>query len=98
MMATAAYSQTDVGEGEKLTRQGDGSGAPCIACHGADGGGNEVGGFPRLAALNAGQLAKLMFDYYAVLRISAIMKPNVDNLTEQQMKNIAAYYASFLAP
>ncbi|HTN32375.1 MAG TPA: c-type cytochrome [Marinobacter sp.] len=98
MMATAAYSQTDVGEGEKLTRQGDGSGAPCIACHGADGGGNEVGGFPRLAGLNAGYLAKQMFDYNAGLRISAIMQPNVDNLTEQQIQNIAAYYASLPAP
>lgn len=85
-------------EGQKIVMQGDGSGAPCLACHGMDGAGNDAGGFPRLAGLDAEYLAKQIRDYNAGTRISPIMQPNVDNLTEQQILDVAAYYASQPAP
>lgn len=88
--ATAARSQ--------LAMQGDGSGAPCLACHGADGAGNDAAGFPRLAGLDADYLAKQMLDYNAGKRVSPIMQPNIDNFDEQQLRDLAAYYASLPAP
>ena len=78
--------------------QGDGSGAPCLACHGADGAGNDAAGFPRLAGLDADYLAKQMLDYNAGKRVSPIMQPNIDNFDEQQLRDLAAYYASLPAP
>jgi len=85
-------------DGQKIVMQGDGSGAPCLACHGMDGAGNDAGGFPRLAGLDAEYLAKQMRDYNAGTRVSPIMQPNVDNLSEQQILDVAAYYASQPVP
>jgi len=89
--ATAAQGNPELGA--SLASQGDGSGVPCVVCHGADGMGNDAGGFPRLAGLDAGYLAKQMQDYKAGRRISAIMQPNVDNFSDQQISDIAAYFA-----
>jgi len=85
-------------EGQKIVMQGDGSGAPCLACHGMDGAGNDAGGFPRLAGLDAEYLVKQIRDYNAGTRVSPIMQPNVDNLSEQQILDVAAYYAAQPVP
>ncbi|GAA0688100.1 c-type cytochrome [Marinobacterium maritimum] len=85
-------------DGQKVVMQGDGSGAPCLACHGLDGAGNNAAGFPRLAGLNVDYLAKQIRDYNAGLRVSPIMQPNVDNLSEQQILDVAAYYAQQPVP
>lgn len=84
--------------GAQLAAQGDGSGAPCLACHGADGAGMDAAGYPRLAGLDAGYLLKQMRDYNAGTRVSPIMQPNVDNFSDQQLQDLAAYYASLPVP
>lgn len=93
-----SHAQGDTDKGAQLVNQGDGSGAPCMACHGPDGGGNAVAGFPRLAGLDAGYLAKQIQDYNSGRRVSPVMQPNVDNFSEQQIQDIAAYYASLPVP
>ncbi|MFO7529988.1 MAG: c-type cytochrome [Marinobacter sp.] len=88
----------DPERGAQLAAQGDGSGAPCLACHGADGSGNNAGGFPRLAGLDATYLTSQMLAYNNGGRISPVMQPNVDNFNEQQIRDLAAYYAAMPVP
>lgn len=91
-------AQGVVADGRQLAMQGDGTGAPCLACHGMDGSGNNAASFPRLAGLDADYIAKQIRDYIAGTRVSGVMQPNVDNLTEQQILDVAAYYASQPVP
>ncbi|MBR9883206.1 MAG: cytochrome c4 [Oceanospirillales bacterium] len=80
--------------GATIVMQGDGQGgAPCLACHGNDGAGNDGAGFPRLAGLNAGYLAAQLRDYRDGRRTNAIMAPNAAHLSDQQIEDVAAYYA-----
>jgi len=97
MTVPATAAQGNPEQGANLVNQGDGSGAPCFICHGADGQGNDAGGFPRLAGLDAGYLEKQMQDYRSGRRISVIMQPNVDNFSDQQISDIAAYFAGLPA-
>ncbi len=94
LVAGLAQAAGDPQRGQTIVMQGDGSGAPCLACHGMDGAGNDMGGFPRLAGMDAGYLIKQMQDYRSGARTSAIMAPNVDNLSDEQMADVAAYYAA----
>lgn len=94
--ATAAESDPE--RGAQLAAQGDGSGAPCVACHSADGSGNNAAGFPRLAGLDSAYLAKQMLDYNAGERVSPVMQPNINNFDEQQIRDLAAYYAAMPVP
>lgn len=89
-----AHASDGAERGQAIAMQGDGSGAPCIACHGLDGAGNDAAGFPRLTGLDAGYLVKQMQDYRSGARQNAVMAPNVDNLDDQQMADVAAWYAS----
>jgi cytochrome c553 len=88
----------DPERGARLAAKGDGSGAPCAACHGADGSGNNAAGFPRLAGLDPAYLAKQMLDYNAGTRVNPVMQPNIDNFDEQQIHDLAAYYAAMPVP
>ncbi|MBT00030.1 MAG: cytochrome c4 [Oceanospirillaceae bacterium] len=96
--AGAVHAQGVVANGQAVVMKGDGSGAPCLACHGMDGAGNDAAGFPRLAGLDADYIAKQIRDYNAGSRVSPIMQPNVDNLSEQQIQDVAAYYAAQPVP
>ena len=87
--AGAVHAQGVVANGQAVVMKGDGSGAPCLACHGMDGAGNDAAGFPRLAGLDADYIAKQIRDYNAGSRVSPIMQPNVDNLSEQQIQDVA---------
>ena len=73
LVAGLAQAAGDPQRGQTIVMQGDGSGAPCLACHGMDGAGNDMGGFPRLAGMDAGYLIKQMQDYRSGARTSAIM-------------------------
>ncbi|WP_372987122.1 c-type cytochrome [Marinobacter sp.] len=98
-LASGAHAaEGDPERGAQLAAQGDGSGAPCLACHGADGSGNNAGGFPRLAGLDAAYMAQQMLDYNSGDRVSPVMQPNIDNFDEQQIRDLAAYYAAMPVP
>jgi cytochrome c553 len=64
----------------------------CVACHGADGKG--VGPNPGLTGKSEDQLLAAMKDYKTGKRDNAIMKALVIPLSDQDMSNLAAYYAS----
>lgn len=49
--------------GEKFAQSGRDSIAPCTACHGADGEGNNDTGIPRLAGLHPQYIEKQLYDF-----------------------------------
>ena len=64
----------------------------CSACHGADG--NSVApDFPRLAGQHEDYLIESLRKYKNGQRANAIMKGFAAMLSEQGVRNIAAYYA-----
>jgi cytochrome c553 len=69
----------------------------CVHCHEMSGAGNSSGAFPRLTNQSAWYLYKSLRDYAAGLRSSEIMGPVAQQLSDQQMQNVAAYYASIKA-
>ena len=67
----------------------------CAACHGPDGNGVEaIPTQPRLAGQSAEYLEKQLRDYQSGQRESAIMAPMVATLSEADISDLAAYYAS----
>jgi cytochrome c553 len=66
--------------------------AACVGCHGADGRG--VAPNPGLAGKSEDQLVQAMQDYKTGKRPNAIMKGLVAGLSDQDIANLAAYYAS----
>ncbi len=65
----------------------------CSGCHGQDGN-SPVPNFPKLAGLNENYLIKQINDIKYKRRPVASMVGQVDNLTDEQIADIAAYYAS----
>ena len=66
--------------------------AGCVACHGANGQG--VAPNPALAGKSEDQLLEALKDYKSGKRNNAIMKALMTPLNDQDMANLAAYYAS----
>jgi cytochrome c553 len=65
---------------------------PCAACHGADG--NSIAPtFPRLAGQHEDYLLHSLRSYRTGARKNAIMSAQIANLTEQDFRDLAAYYA-----
>lgn len=67
---------------------------PCQACHGADGDKTIDPQYPRLAGQYADYLAKSLRDYQTGSRKNAIMAGFAATLTEQDIADLAAFYAS----
>ncbi len=64
----------------------------CASCHGVDGNSTD-GSFPRLAGQYEDYLAKTLRDYRSGERNNAIMKGFAAALTDQDIRNLAAFYA-----
>ena len=65
----------------------------CGACHGMDGN-SPVSAFPKLAGQNARYLLKQMQDIKSGVRPVPTMAGQLDNRSDQDMADIAAYFAS----
>lgn len=65
----------------------------CVACHGADGN-SATGDFPRLAGQNADYLAAALKQYKSGKRKNQIMAGFATGLSDEDMENLAAYFAS----
>jgi cytochrome c553 len=64
----------------------------CTMCHGAQG--TSPAGTPHLAGQQASALYKQLRDFKSGHRPSVIMQPMVVNLSDQDMRDLAAYYAT----
>ncbi|MGM0676960.1 MAG: c-type cytochrome [Pseudomonadota bacterium] len=66
---------------------------PCIACHQADG--NSVNPeWPKTAGKDAGYIFKQLMDYKSGDRSHPLMNPQVADLDEQDMRDLAAYFSN----
>jgi cytochrome c553 len=66
--------------------------ASCAGCHGANGEGN--GPNPALAGAKEAQFVGAMKDYKSGKRANPVMKTFAAQLSDQEVANLAAYYAS----
>ncbi|MGI0153709.1 c-type cytochrome [Pseudidiomarina sp. WS423] len=94
LMQAPAYAKGDAANGQALATQGDGSGAPCAACHGANGEGMAAGTFPRIAGLDADYALRQMVAFQQGKRVNPAMTMNIDNFNQQQLADLAAYFAT----
>jgi cytochrome c553 len=67
--------------------------APCAACHGADGNSSDAQ-FPILAGQTARYLYLQLRDFKEGRRDPGVMQPFVQNLSREDMLDLAAYFAS----
>ena len=81
----AVGEEASVGKGATLAMA-------CTMCHGARG--TSPAGTPHLAGQPASSTYKQLRDYASGHRQSAIMQPLVANLSDQDMRDLSAYYAS----
>jgi cytochrome c553 len=65
----------------------------CRACHGMDGN-SQLADNPKLGGQYPDYLAKALRDYQSGLRKNPVMAGFVDKLSNQDIENLAAYYAS----
>lgn len=70
---------------------GEGKAVTCGACHGADGN-SAAPTFPKLAGLGEKYLLKQMKDIRDGRRPVAVMAGQVDNMSDQDLADIAAFY------
>lgn len=73
--------------------QGKDKAAACGACHGADGN-SAAPAFPKLAGQNEKYLIKQMNDIKSGARPIAEMAGQLDNMSDEDIADIAAFYAS----
>ena len=67
--------------------------ATCAACHGPDGNSTDPQ-YPKIAGQHAGYTLKQLKEYKSQVRDNAIMMGMVAALSEQDMEDLAAYYAT----
>lgn len=85
MMATPALA-ADVEAGKAKS-------AMCAACHGAEGV-SAIPMYPNLAGQKEAYIAKQLKDFKAGNRKDPVMAPMAMALTDADVENLAAYYAS----
>ena len=66
--------------------------ASCAGCHGADGN-SPTAMFPKLAGQHADYLYQSLKEYKSGKRKNPIMQGQVANLSDQDMRDISAYFA-----
>jgi cytochrome c553 len=86
-LASGAHAAGDAAAGQALANE------RCQACHGTDGNSADPQ-YPRLAGQYADYLVRALLDYKSGARNNAIMSGFAAGLSEQDMKNLAAWFAS----
>ncbi len=84
-MAGTAWADGDAAAGEALAKK-------CAACHGADGKGKKDN--PNIVGLSTADFIKDMHDFASGKRESKAMGATSKKLSEDDIENLAAYYAS----
>jgi len=85
-MAPMSYAEYDAEKGKDLT-------VTCLACHG-EAGNSPASMFPNIAAQNAQYLLKQLLEIQSGQRQVLTMTGILDNLSESDLSDIAAYYES----
>ena len=90
--ATLLATQMHFAVGANIA-EGKRKSANCQACHGADGN-SPSAEFPKLAGQHADYLKMALMDYKSGVRKNPIMAGFAAPLSEQDMADLAAYFAS----
>ncbi len=85
-LVTTALAQGDAAAGKAIT-------AGCVACHGVDGN-IAASAFPKLAGQNEKYLLKQLQDIRSGARPVPTMVGQLDDSSDQQLADMAAWYAS----
>ena len=89
LFAGFAFAQAQAGDPEA----GAAKAAVCAACHGPDGN-SPSSEFPKIAGQGERYFVKQLKDYKSGARDNALMRAQVAALSEQDMKDLAAFYAA----
>lgn len=73
--------------------QAPASQATCVGCHSADGN-SVVPNFPKLAGQHAAYIEKQLKDFRGGFRKDATMAPFAKNLSDTDIKELAAWFSS----
>lgn len=73
-------------------KAGQGKSAMCASCHGVDGN-SAIAMYPKLAGQSANYIAKQLANFKSGERVNSIMAGMVAALSEEDMNDLAAYYA-----
>ena len=84
---TGGDSFGDSAKGQQVAQQ------VCAACHGTDGN-SPLSANPNLAGQHPEYLYKQLTEFKSGARVNPIMSGMVANLSDEDMRNVAAYYAS----
>ena len=93
LICILALATTKVSFAAGDAQAGQQKAAMCLGCHGVDGN-SLVPNFPKLAGLGEKYLLKQMQDIRDGRRPVAVMAGQVDNMTDQDLADIAAFYDS----
>lgn len=89
----------DIQQGKEIALHGAPNGVTaCATCHGATGAGLNYPGYPRLAGVNADYLYKQIMDFKSGKRVNEVMQPIARKLSDQQARDITAYFSSLNTP
>jgi cytochrome c553 len=77
------------------TQAGKAKAGACAGCHGANGEGIKPN--PALAGKSESEIVQALTEYKSGKRANPIMKTFAGQLSDQDMANVAAYYASLKA-
>lgn len=86
LASTATTAAGDAAKGKEKS-------TVCAGCHGVDGN-SEIPANPRLAGQHASYLLRALQDYKSGARNNAIMAGFASALSEEDMEDLAAYFAS----
>lgn len=92
----SAVSSVTLAQGN--AQAGQAKAATCVACHGASGNESLLPNVPKLGGQGERYLLKQLQDIKSDIRPVPLMKAIVDPLSEQDLADLAAYYASLEAP
>lgn len=99
LLAMGAAVAANAPDAAHIAASGNGRGAPaCASCHGADGSGQAVAGFPRLAGLDAAYLQRQIESFADGTRSNATMAPIAKALDPAEREALAKYYAAMAIP
>ncbi|MCY4127972.1 MAG: c-type cytochrome [Gammaproteobacteria bacterium] len=87
------FTQSILGEEEGNAAAGEGKATACVACHGNDGT-STIPDYPHIGGQNAKYLEIQMRQMRDGERDIPLMAGQLDSMTNQDLKDIAAYYAS----
>jgi cytochrome c553 len=89
----ASISFTSVAFAAGDATNGKAKSVTCVACHGVDGN-SAAANFPKIAGQGEGYIYKQLKDFKSGARKDATMLGMVAALSDKDMQNLAAYYAS----